>query len=170
MRCSLSQLQRLSPPPQNAQQFHSTRAYLGPRQWSPLATWTFRYSPIRTLPGTFTRMGKEPLRSFPIYIARFRLSIQIQYINYSHLVIQLQLHSYADREFNELPHIFEERLLKSLEPTAAYLASFRHPPTETLARLVAYLCGSIVAVLLLCSLLGEGILLYVRVRQHCTAL
>ena len=27
---------------QNAQQFHSNRAYLGPRQFSPLALWTFR--------------------------------------------------------------------------------------------------------------------------------
>ena len=27
---------------QNASQFHSSKAYLGPRQWSPLALWTFR--------------------------------------------------------------------------------------------------------------------------------
>ena len=42
---------------QNAQQFHSNKAYLGPRQWSPLALWEFR-------------------------------------------------------EFNELPHIFDERMNK----------------------------------------------------------
>ena len=27
---------------QNAQNFHTEKAYLGPRQWSPLAVWTFR--------------------------------------------------------------------------------------------------------------------------------
>ena len=26
----------------NVSQFHSSKAYLGPRQWSPLALWTFR--------------------------------------------------------------------------------------------------------------------------------
>lgn len=27
---------------QNAQSFHTNKSYLGPRQWSPLALWTFR--------------------------------------------------------------------------------------------------------------------------------
>ena len=43
---------------QNAQTFHSNKAYLGPRQWSPLALWTFRE--FNELPHIFdTRMNRS---------------------------------------------------------------------------------------------------------------
>jgi autophagy-related protein 9 len=43
---------------QNAQQFHSSKSYLGPRQWSPLALWTFRE--FNELPHVFeTRINKS---------------------------------------------------------------------------------------------------------------
>ena len=45
---------------QNAQQFHSNKAYLGPRQWSPLALWEFRE--FNELPHIFDeRMNKYDL-------------------------------------------------------------------------------------------------------------
>eukprot|EP01036_Dinobryon_divergens_P046482 gene46482-62171_t len=53
-------------------------------------------------------------------------------------------------------------MLVSSEPAASYLNSFHNPTTTALAKFVVYISGSVVAVLLLCSLLGEGILLYVR--------
>lgn len=68
----------------NAQSFHSNKAYLGPRQWSPLALWTFR-------------------------------------------------------EFNELPHIFNERINKSYEPSNEYILSFTNHYTAIIARLIVYL-------------------------------
>jgi autophagy-related protein 9 len=96
---------------QNAQQFHSSRAYLGPRQWSPLALWTFR-------------------------------------------------------EFNELPHIFEERINAAYVPANDYISSFHNTYAATVARFAAYVSGSFVAALLLISFFEEGVLLYVHVAEH----
>lgn len=95
----------------NAQQFHSSKAYLGPRQWSPLALWTFR-------------------------------------------------------EFNELPHVFEDRINNSYGPTNDYLSLFYNPYVSIVARCISYMAGSFIAVLLFLSLLGEGILLYVHIGGH----
>ena len=96
---------------QNAQQFHSSRSYMGPRQWSPLALWTFR-------------------------------------------------------EFNELPHIFEDRINRSYAPANEYLKLFYNPYIAVIARFVAYITGSFIAVLLLISVLSEGVVLYVIIADH----
>lgn len=96
---------------QNAQQFHSSKAYLGPRQWSPLALWTFR-------------------------------------------------------EFNELPHIFEERINKSYSSANEFIGSFHNPYTAIVARCATYIAGAFVATLLLVSFLSEGALLYVHIAEH----
>lgn len=96
---------------QNFQQFHSSRAYLGPRTWSPLALWTFR-------------------------------------------------------EFNELPHIFEERINKTFIPANDYLSLFYNPNTAVVARCVAYISGAFVATLIVVSFIGEGILLYIHIANH----
>jgi autophagy-related protein 9 len=96
---------------QNFQQFHSSRAYLGPRTWSPLALWTFR-------------------------------------------------------EFNELSHIFEERINKTFIPANDYLSLFYNPNTAVVARCVAYISGAFVATLIVVSFIGEGILLYVHISNH----
>jgi autophagy-related protein 9 len=96
---------------QNAQQFHSTKEYLGPRQWSPLALWTFR-------------------------------------------------------EFNELPHIFEERIQLSIKPTNLYIAAFRNPHVTQIAKSVAYISGSVVAVLVIISFINESVMIHVQVLEH----
>lgn len=96
---------------QNAQTFHTSKAYLGPRQWSPLALWTFR-------------------------------------------------------EFNELPHIFEERIHKSVAPTQEYIGLFQNPYLSQIAKCVSYVAGALVATLVLVSFVDEGILLYVQALDH----
>jgi autophagy-related protein 9 len=96
---------------QNAQSFHSNKAYLGPRQWSPLALWTFR-------------------------------------------------------EFNELPHIFDERINKSISPANEYISLFHNVNAVIVARSAAYITGSFVATLLVLSFLAEGVFLYVNVADH----
>eukprot|EP00598_Pedospumella_elongata_P006002 CAMPEP_0184970946 /NCGR_PEP_ID=MMETSP1098-20130426/3261_1 /TAXON_ID=89044 /ORGANISM="Spumella elongata, Strain CCAP 955/1" /LENGTH=590 /DNA_ID=CAMNT_0027492949 /DNA_START=1 /DNA_END=1769 /DNA_ORIENTATION=- len=96
---------------QNAQQFHSSKAYLGPRQWSPLAMWKFR-------------------------------------------------------EFNELPHVFDDRINRSLAPANDYINSFHNPYAAILARCATYVTGSFIATLLLVSLLSDGALLYVHVAEY----
>ena len=96
---------------QNAQSFHSSKSYLGPRQWSPLALWSFR-------------------------------------------------------EFNELPHIFNERINKSYEPSNEYIQSFSNPYTAIIASFIGYLGGAVLASLLLISFFSEGVLLYVSFLDH----
>lgn len=96
---------------QNAQSFHSSKSYLGPRQWSPLALWSFR-------------------------------------------------------EFNELPHIFNERINKSYEPSNEYIQSFSNPYAAIIASFVAYVGGACIAMILLVSVFSEGVLLYVSVYDH----
>lgn len=96
---------------QNAQQFHTSKAYLGPRQWSPLAQWRFR-------------------------------------------------------EFNELPHVFEERLNKSIGPANEYISTFHNPFATILARCGTYIAGAFIAALLLVSFLSDGALLYVHIFDY----
>lgn len=96
---------------QNAQQFHYNRAYLGPRQWSPLALWTFR-------------------------------------------------------EFNELPHLFDERMNKAYLPAMKYLNLFHNPYTAVIARFSSNISGAFIAVLLIISIMNEGILLNVHIAEH----
>lgn len=96
---------------QNAQQFHTSRSYLGPRQWSLLALWKYR-------------------------------------------------------EFNELPHVFELRMNKSYLPFNEYLALFHNTYASLIGRVLAYVSGAFVAILLLVSIFDEAILLYINAYEH----
>jgi autophagy-related protein 9 len=92
---------------QNAQDWHASRNYLGPREWTLLACWTFR-------------------------------------------------------EFNELPHIFERRMQGSYMHANAYLEQFPKPVLDSAMHLVRFLSGSLIAVMLLMTVLEDGVLLYVK--------
>ena len=91
----------------HAQEWRSTRSYLGPREWSPLARGVFR-------------------------------------------------------EFNELPHRFEQRLSKSIRPSSEYVACFPRPLLQTAGRLTSFVAGALVAALLALTLVDEAILLYTK--------
>jgi autophagy-related protein 9 len=96
---------------QNVQQFHSSKSYLGPRQWSPYALWKFR-------------------------------------------------------EFNELKHVFDQRILQSYRPLNDFLHTFHVPYLAVGARCGVYLSGSLLAVLLISSLVDEALLLYIHIGDH----
>ncbi|CAM9271814.1 unnamed protein product [Choristocarpus tenellus] len=96
---------------QNAQEWHSSKNYLGPREWSPLARWTFR-------------------------------------------------------EFNELPHIFEDRMEGSYVHANAYLQRFPKPVLASAMRVTSFFSGAIVAVLLVLTFLEDSILLYVKLLDR----
>jgi hypothetical protein len=66
----------------------------------------------------------------------------------------------------ELPHLFEERINKSYEPATNYLMLFYNPYLVILARFVSYIAGAFIAVLLLVSVLNEGVLLFVHISDH----
>jgi autophagy-related protein 9 len=96
---------------QNAQQFHSNKAYLGPRMWSPLALWMFR-------------------------------------------------------EYNELPHVFEDRMNRAYPHAVEYVSLFFDVNVSILAQCASYISGSFIATLLLISVIAEGALLYVTMGEH----
>lgn len=66
------------------------------------------------------------------------------------------------REYNEVPHLFERRLNASYPFAMQYTRQCPRPVAAVLARCCAYISGSVVAVLLLFTLLDESILLYVK--------
>eukprot|EP01084_Bolivina_argentea_P223329 377886_1 len=93
---------------QHAQDWYASRNYLGPREWTLLATWTFR-------------------------------------------------------EFNELLHFFERRMEGSYECATAYLRQYPQPVFHGIMRLLRFLSGSFVAVLLVMTLLEDSVLLHVKI-------
>uniref|UniRef100_A0A7S1U8L1 Autophagy-related protein 9 n=1 Tax=Phaeomonas parva TaxID=124430 RepID=A0A7S1U8L1_9STRA len=66
------------------------------------------------------------------------------------------------REFNELPHVFEERLARTIGPATDYQGSFSRPLLATAGRLLSFISGALVAVLLVFTLMDESILLYTK--------
>lgn len=61
------------------------------------------------------------------------------------------------REFNELPHLFNERVNMSYPFATRYLDQFPKQVTERIARTVAFISGALAAVLTLASLLNPEI-------------
>ena len=96
---------------QNAQSFHSTRSYLGPRTWTPYALWRFR-------------------------------------------------------EFNEVPHLFAERMASALTPGLTYLTSFPSLYLSIAANCVLFILGSLIASLLLIGIVSDSALLYLHYGEY----
>ncbi|KAI8613524.1 autophagy protein Apg9-domain-containing protein [Chytriomyces sp. MP71] len=59
------------------------------------------------------------------------------------------------REFNELPHTFQTRLNRAYPKACAYLNQFRKQKLILAARLVSFLCGSIVAALAMLAIVDH---------------
>eukprot|EP01083_Nonionella_stella_P039294 106874_1 len=91
-----------------AEEIHSKKNVMGPRQWTPLARWKFR-------------------------------------------------------EFNELPHLFEERLAATHEHGTKFLSLFPFKAQSIVAQFVSYLMGSLVAILLLITLLNSPVMTHFTV-------
>jgi autophagy-related protein 9 len=53
------------------------------------------------------------------------------------------------REYNELQHIFEKRMVKSIQPTLFYLKQFNNPLNIKIAKCISFLFGSIIGVILI---------------------
>lgn len=70
------------------------------------------------------------------------------------------------REFNELKHTFERRLILSHQPMNEYLHTFHTPYLPIGAKCLMYLSGSLLAVLLITSVIDEAILLYIHIGDH----
>lgn len=67
------------------------------------------------------------------------------------------------REFNELPHVFEKRIASSYPVAQKYQDLFPTPIVSVIARGIAFFSGSLMAVLVVFSLVEEAIILEVHV-------
>ncbi|KAM3502963.1 hypothetical protein MY11210_008884 [Beauveria gryllotalpidicola] len=74
------------------------------------------------------------------------------------------------REFNELPHIFFERLHMSFPFATRYMDQFPKRMTEDVARSVAFMSGAITAVLAVCTVLDSELFLGFEITKDRTAL
>ncbi|KAI5466523.1 autophagy protein Apg9-domain-containing protein [Mariannaea sp. PMI_226] len=74
------------------------------------------------------------------------------------------------REFNELPHIFYERLHMSVPFATRYIDQFPKRMTEDIARSVAFVTGAITAVLAVGSVLDSELFLNFEITRDRTVL
>ena len=69
------------------------------------------------------------------------------------------------REFNELPHYFEDRLEQSHRKALKFLDQFHNRRMVTLARLVGFIAGSFIAILLVISFANEDLLMHFELTR-----
>ncbi|EQK98489.1 Autophagy-related protein 9 [Ophiocordyceps sinensis CO18] len=74
------------------------------------------------------------------------------------------------REFNELPHIFYERLHMSFPFATRYIDQFPKRMTEEIARSIAFMSGAITAVLAVCTVLDSELFLGFEITKDRTVL
>ncbi|KAH6982782.1 autophagy protein Apg9-domain-containing protein [Ilyonectria sp. MPI-CAGE-AT-0026] len=74
------------------------------------------------------------------------------------------------REFNELPHIFYERLHMSVPFATRYIDQFPKRMTEDIARSIAFMTGAITAILAVGSILDSELFLNFEITKDRTVL
>ncbi|QPG93849.1 autophagy protein atg9 [Epichloe festucae Fl1] len=74
------------------------------------------------------------------------------------------------RQFNELPHIFHERLYMSFPFATHYIDQFPKRMTEEFARSVSFMSGAITAVLAVCTILDSELFLGFEITHDRTVL
>lgn len=62
------------------------------------------------------------------------------------------------REFNEMPHMMEERLLESLAPSMKYIDQFPNLKLMHIGKLLSFIVGSFAALVLIMALLEDSVL------------
>ncbi|KAM0789914.1 hypothetical protein ACM66B_006755 [Microbotryomycetes sp. NB124-2] len=81
-----------------------------------------------------------------------------------------QLARWKFREFNELPHLFQQRLNRAHPIADQYVNQFPKEKTALVSRFVAFLAGSFAAVLILFSLIDPDAFLHFEVTPGRTVL
>ncbi|GAA6017488.1 hypothetical protein JCM10207_008244 [Rhodosporidiobolus poonsookiae] len=81
-----------------------------------------------------------------------------------------QLARWKFREFNELPHLFQQRLRIAHPLSDAYINQFPKAKTALLSRFVAFVAGSFAAVLILFSLIDPDAFLHFEITPGRTVL
>mmetsp|Transcript_25985 Transcript_25985/g.60064 ORF Transcript_25985/g.60064 Transcript_25985/m.60064 type:complete len:817 (-) Transcript_25985:513-2963(-) len=69
------------------------------------------------------------------------------------------------REYNELPHVFDERIRASYEDSTKYVNSFPSRELAIVARLVTFVFGSMAAAAIAISVLNQEVLIHYRAPE-----
>lgn len=81
-----------------------------------------------------------------------------------------QLARWKFREFNELPHLFQQRINRAYPVADTYVNQFPKEKTALVSRFVAFLAGSFAAVLILFSLIDPDAFLHFEITPGRTVL
>ncbi|KAG6286816.1 hypothetical protein E4U09_006564 [Claviceps aff. purpurea] len=74
------------------------------------------------------------------------------------------------REFNELPHLFYERLHMSIPFATHYIDQFPKRMTEDIARSISFMSGAVTAILAVCTILDSELFLGFEITHERTVL
>lgn len=67
------------------------------------------------------------------------------------------------REYNELPHEFENRMAASFRPASDYLAQFYYPVFMSIGEFISFVASAILSLLAVMTLVDESIVLHVTI-------
>lgn len=74
------------------------------------------------------------------------------------------------REYNELPHLFQSRVIKSYAVSKQYIDQFPKTKISILAKFVSFVAGSFAAVLILLSIFDPDAFLHFQITQDRSVL
>jgi autophagy-related protein 9 len=70
------------------------------------------------------------------------------------------------RYYNELQHDFDERLNKIDKPSKKYISQFKNDYTNSLSKLIVFICSSFFILLVVLTLINDKILIYVTIFNN----
>eukprot|EP00835_Amoeboradix_gromovi_P006567 NODE_800_length_4111_cov_0.200598.p1 type:complete len:572 gc:universal NODE_800_length_4111_cov_0.200598:3989-2274(-) len=73
---------------------------------------------------------------------------------------------YLLRQYNELPHLFQQRLNKSFEHAVAYVNQFPNETTIAFARFFAFVCSALLTMILFLAFLNQDILTHLMIYDQ----
>ena len=76
------------------------------------------------------------------------------------------LSNWKYRNYNELYHLFKERMDKSIQPTSEYINQFPSKVLETFAKLVVFVLSSLFLLMLVLTLINENLLINLHITNN----
>jgi autophagy-related protein 9 len=68
--------------------------------------------------------------------------------------------------YNELPHDYESRITKIIEPSNKYIKQFKQNYFNSISRLIIFVCSSFFIILISLSIINDKILLYITIINN----
>jgi autophagy-related protein 9 len=117
--------------------------------------------------GYFTVLAAPFVATLVAYVFALE-NFQRFYSNREHLSERgwTSLSLWQFRDFNELPHTFDRRMKLAYVPAELYVSGHHNRYHSIIGKVICFITGSLITLLLLLSVFDEDILLRVHYRQH----